>query len=218
MAPRTEISDIRREELTLAALKCIAEKGYDRVTLDDVTKEAGLSKGIASYYFKNRQELLVSVIHKMWDKIVELTRTIWELPEEEDEKKIYKRVKEFYSNREIDLVNFMRDGMKYLMGWMEDNPHIIRVILEFWCQVPRNPMITRLNDSMHHFLMNISAIIIEEGMKRGVFKKRNPQMAAFVLISGISGLAFNHVINKNRVDADKLEKDFGDLVLDYLCP
>jgi len=217
MAPRTEISDIRREELTLAALKCIAEKGYDRVTLDDVTKEAGLSKGIASYYFKNREELLVSVIQKMWDKIVDLTRMIWELPEEEDEKKIYKRVKEFYSNREIDLVSFMRGGLNYLAGWMDENPHIIRVILEFWCQVPRNPLITRQNDSMHNILMNISAIIIEEGMKRGVFKKRDPHMAAFVLISGISGLAFNHVINKSRVDTKKLEKDFGDLVLDYLC-
>jgi len=50
-----------------------------------------------------------------------------------------------------------------------------------------------------------------------VFKKRDPHMAAFVLISGISGLAFNHVINKSRVDTKKLEKDFGDLVLDYLC-
>ena len=84
MARKIEISAIRKEELTQAALKCMALKGYDRVTLDDVTKEAGLSKGIASYYFKNREELLVSVIRKMWENIEGFTREIWELPEETD--------------------------------------------------------------------------------------------------------------------------------------
>ena len=85
MARKIEISEIRKEELTQAALKCMALKGYDRVTLDDVTKEAGLSKGIASYYFKNREELLVSVIQKMWENVLGFTRAIWELPAEADE-------------------------------------------------------------------------------------------------------------------------------------
>ena len=86
MSPKIGISDIRREELTQAAMECIANKGYDRVTLDDVTKEAGLSKGIASYYFRNREELLVSVIEKMSAQIEELTIKIWGLPEDTKDK------------------------------------------------------------------------------------------------------------------------------------
>ncbi len=69
MTPRKEISDIRREELTQATLKCIADKGYDRVTLDDVTREAGLSKGIASYYFKNRDEMISETVAYFTDLI-----------------------------------------------------------------------------------------------------------------------------------------------------
>jgi len=215
MPPKTQISDIRRDELTQAALKCLAAKGYDKVTLDDVTREAGLSKGIASYYFKNREELLVSVIQKMWDNMVELTRKIWELPEDE-EKKLYGRVKEYYSDPKIDLVAMMRQGISFLVAWFEENQHTVRVIQEFWCQVPRNPMITELNDSMHEFLIRISSIVIQEGTQRGIFKKRNPQLAAYILVSAITGMAFNHIINKKGVDNKKLEKEFCDLVLDYL--
>lgn len=218
MGRRTEISGIRREELTQAALKCIAIKGYDGVTLDDVTKEAGLSKGIASYYFKNREELLVSVIHKMWGNMVDFSKKVWELPEEmEDLEKVYARVRKYYSAPEVDLIARMREGIRFLVNLFDEDPYTIRVILEFWCQVPRNPMITELNQSMHEFLTRVSSIIVQEGIKRGIFKKRNPQLAAYTLVSAIVGFAFNHVINKGDHDSNKLESECCDLILGYLC-
>ena len=217
MARKIEISQIRKEELTQAALKCMALKGYDRVTLDDVTKEAGLSKGIASYYFKNREELLVSVIQKMWDNVQGFTREIWELPDEvEEQEAVYNLVKKYYSSPKIDLVAIMKDGIRFLINTFDENPYVLRVIMEFWCQIPRNKMITELNDSMHSFVINISAIIIQEGMKRGIFKKRNPQLAAYTLVSAIVGVAFNHAINKGTLDSKKLEKEVSELFFDYL--
>jgi AcrR family transcriptional regulator len=218
MSRKTEISEIRKEELTQAALKCMALKGYDRVTLDDVTKEAGLSKGIASYYFKNREELLISVIHKMWENVVGFTREIWELPlEAEDPEEVYVRVREYYSNPKTDLIAMIKGGIKFLITMFDENPHVLRVILEFWCQVPRNEMITELNASMHDFCMRTTAIIIQEGTKRGIFKRRNPQVAAYTLISAVVGFAFDHAINKGRLDSKKLEKELADLILGYLC-
>ena len=218
MARKTEISEIRKEELTQAALKCMALKGYDRVTLDDVTKEAGLSKGIASYYFKNREELLISVIHKMWENVLGFTREIWEIPDEPDNpEKLYTQVRNYYSDPKIDLIAVMKDGIRFLISMFDENPYVLRVILEFWCQVPRNRMITELNDTTYEFIIRTSAIIIQEGTKRGVFKRRNPQLAAYTLVSAVVGCAFNHSNNKGKFDSHKLEKELCDLVLGYLC-
>ncbi len=218
MSRKTEISEIRKEELTQAALKCMALKGYDRVTLDDVTKEAGLSKGIASYYFKNREELLISVIHKMWENVVGFTKEIWELPDQTDDpEEVYALVREYYSNPKTDLIGMIKDAIKFLVTMYDENPHVLRVILEFWCQVSRNEMITELNSSMQEFCMRTSAIIVQEGTKRGIFKKRNPQVAAYTLMSSVVGFAFNHVINKGNLDSKKLEKELSDLILSYLC-
>lgn len=218
MARRSVIGDIRREELTLAALKCLADKGYDRVTLDDVTKEAGLSKGIASYYFRNREDLLISVIQRMWDNMVGVTRKVWGIPAEEGEegKKVFNRVRDHFSDQSIDLIAIIKDGLKFATAWVDENEHIIKVIMEFWCQVPRNPLITELNNSMHEYLVTISAALIHEGTRRGLFKKLNPRMAAYVLVSSFTGLAFNYAINKKGIDHRKLEKEFSKLVFDYL--
>jgi len=218
MTRRSVIGDIRREELTLAAMKCLAAKGYDRVTLDDVTKEAGLSKGIASYYFRNREDLLISVIQRMWDNMVAMTRKVWDIPEEEGEegKKVYSRVKDHFSDPEIDLVAIIKDGIRFVINWIHENQHVVRVIMEFWCQVPRNALITELNHSMHDYLVSISTAVIHEGGKRGIFKKVNPRMAAYVLISSMTGIAFNYTINRKGIDHKKLEKEFNRLVFDYL--
>ena len=122
MVPKTQISHIRREELTKAAMKCIAAKGYDRVTLDDVTKEAGLSKGIASYYFNNREELLLSVIQKMRQEVVKVARLIWELPENiEDEEEIYKEAAKYYSDPQVNLTHILKEAMKSMNYWFEKN-------------------------------------------------------------------------------------------------
>ena len=217
MAPTREISDIRREELTLAAMKCIANKGYDRVTLDDVTTEAGLSKGISTYYFKNREELLNSVIQRMWYDTVEVSRGIWNLPEQiRDEKKVYSQVRKYYSDPQIDLAAFMKNGIKFLMSWFDDHPHVLRVLLEFMCQVHRNDMITGFYDRTMPRIRNISSIIIREGIKRGLFKRRDPKRAAYVLTSAISGLAINQSLSSGEYDIKALEKDITDLVLGYL--
>ncbi len=218
MARKTEISEIRKQELTQAALKCMALKGYDRVTLDDVTKEAGLSKGIASYYFKNREELLASVIYKMLENVQGFTRTIWELPDETDDiEEVYAKLREFYSDPNNDLVLTIKEGTRLLVALYDENPHVLRVMLEFWCQVPRNKMITALNNSTQEFFMHTTAIIVQEGVKRGIFKKRNPQIAAYTLMSIVTGFLFNHTINKGKLDSKKLEREMADLILGYVC-
>ena len=218
MARKTEISEIRKQELTQSALKCMALKGYDRVTLDDVTKEAGLSKGIASYYFKNREELLISVVHKMWENVVGFTREIWEMPQHTDDpEEFYALMREYYSNPKTDLIAMIKDAVSFLVSMFDENPYVLRVILEFWCQVPRNRMITELNTSMQELIMRTTAIILQEGAKRGIFKKRNPQIGAYALTSIVVGFAFNHAINKGKLDSKKLEKELSDLILGYVC-
>ena len=92
----------------------------------------------------------------------------------------------------------------------------MRVILQFWSQIPRNPLISELNESIHQYIRNISAIFINEGIKRGEFKKRNPKLAAYTLISALTGMALNQIMYKKEFDNKSLEKSLNDLVFDYL--
>ena len=216
---RTRISDIRKKELTSAALRCIAIKGYDLVTLDDVAKEAGFSQGIALYYFKNREALLNSAVESIWDDLKSLTTSVWRIPDDvDDEEKIIEYVRNYYASPDIDFVGIIENGIKVLLQWFEDNPHTISVALEFWSQISRNPMINELKDTFQPYIRNTSAVVIQEGIKRGVFKKRDPQTAAHTILSVLSGFALSQVVTESKLYKIKdLEKDYTDLILGYLC-
>ena len=54
-------------------------------------------------------------------------------------------------------------------------------------------------------------------MFEGIFKARNPEVAAHVLLTLITGFAFAHVTTrKGQFDPDLLEKELCELIFGYL--
>ena len=47
-------SEQTRGRLLEAALRVISRKGYSAATVDEIVKEAGVSKGVAYYHFKSK--------------------------------------------------------------------------------------------------------------------------------------------------------------------
>ena len=58
-----------RENLLKAALAMYQKKGYHKTTVDDIAAEAGVSTGIAYRYFRNKKDMLLSVISYGADNI-----------------------------------------------------------------------------------------------------------------------------------------------------
>jgi len=50
--------DIRRQQLLDIAARSFAERGYDSTTVDEVIRQAGLSKGAFYYYYPSKEALL----------------------------------------------------------------------------------------------------------------------------------------------------------------
>lgn len=215
---RTRIGDIRRDELTAAALRCMVSKGYDRVTLDDVAREAGSSQGSVLYYFENREALMAATAERIGDEMLELTRTIWAIPAGvRDENKVREWLVDRCSDRNIDFISVIRSGVKLIMRWFEQNLPLIAVGLELFCQVRRNPVIAEVRDKVQPYIRNVSAVFIDRGMRRGFFKKRDPQVAAHILLSLIAGFAFAHVTTRRgELDTNRMEQELCDLIFGYL--
>lgn len=59
--PKVGMEPIRRSEIINATLECICIDGIEKMSLDMVAKEAGCSKGVISYYFKSKDNLIYEV-------------------------------------------------------------------------------------------------------------------------------------------------------------
>ncbi|WP_329388620.1 TetR/AcrR family transcriptional regulator [Streptomyces sp. NBC_01351] len=70
MSPRSpsvneELRRRSRERLLHATVELVAERGYEATTLGDIADRAGAARGLVSYYFPGKRQLLQSAVHRL---------------------------------------------------------------------------------------------------------------------------------------------------------
>lgn len=68
---RSFIEQARRAQIIAAAIETIAEHGYANASLARIAKHAGISKGVISYHFAGKEELIEQVVTQVFSAIVE---------------------------------------------------------------------------------------------------------------------------------------------------
>jgi AcrR family transcriptional regulator len=76
MSPRSasvneELRRRSRERLLQAALELVSELGYDSTTLAGIAHRAGSARGLVSYYFPGKRQLVQSAVHRLMHRTLE---------------------------------------------------------------------------------------------------------------------------------------------------
>ena len=61
---------LRREELIAAGIACLGRGGMSGFTIDQICKQAGISRGLINHHFNTKDELLTSIYAFMTDHLV----------------------------------------------------------------------------------------------------------------------------------------------------
>ncbi|MFJ1747428.1 TetR/AcrR family transcriptional regulator [Streptomyces sp. NPDC088116] len=80
MSPRSaSVNEERRrrsrERLLQATVELVAERGYEATTLADIADRAGSARGLVSYYFPGKRQLLQSAVHRLMHRTLEAALT-----------------------------------------------------------------------------------------------------------------------------------------------
>ncbi|MFC3996930.1 TetR/AcrR family transcriptional regulator [Nocardiopsis sediminis] len=68
---RTFIEKARRAQIIGAAVQTIDELGYGQASLAQIAKRAGISKGVISYHFTGKDELMEQLVEHVYTAIIE---------------------------------------------------------------------------------------------------------------------------------------------------
>src|SRR3569833_2865861 len=70
--PRVRLdNDARRALLLLLARKAFSDRSYDEVSIDDLAREAKISKGLLYHYFPTKRDLYVAGLREIADELVD---------------------------------------------------------------------------------------------------------------------------------------------------
>ncbi len=153
-----------------AMRKCVARFGAVGATFDHVSKEAGVSRGLLHYYFGSKERLLIEVIRRETDRLVEaITLATSEAGSAEE------------------LVNLL---LTQLQNIIETEPEIYLLGFELVGEARRHPEIGNEVAEYNRRTRGQFAEIIEALSARGVLKPRHPALAtASALLTMANGLA-----------------------------
>ncbi len=77
---RKEQAALTREKLLTATQKLISEKGYDKTSIVDITKECGMSVGNFYHYFKSKEEVITSLEREIYENSMETLKDMSQKP------------------------------------------------------------------------------------------------------------------------------------------
>ncbi|HMG55206.1 MAG TPA: TetR/AcrR family transcriptional regulator, partial [Kofleriaceae bacterium] len=82
--PRRRIrldNDQRRAQLLALARRAFSDRAYDEVSIDDLARGAGISKGLLYHYFPTKRDLYVAGLREIADELVDaVTHVAEDLP------------------------------------------------------------------------------------------------------------------------------------------
>ncbi|WP_336205050.1 TetR/AcrR family transcriptional regulator [Nonomuraea sp. LPB2021202275-12-8] len=68
---RSFIEEARRAQIIAAAIEVIADLGFARASLARIAERAGISKGVISYHFTGKNELMEEVVNQVYTSIAD---------------------------------------------------------------------------------------------------------------------------------------------------
>lgn len=66
-------SDDRREQLLRAGSELLGQRSYEEVSIDEIARAAGISKGLLYHYFPTKRDFVLAVLREETERVTALT-------------------------------------------------------------------------------------------------------------------------------------------------
>jgi AcrR family transcriptional regulator len=190
-----EYEDQRREELIKATYYEVAEKGYSAVTLQDIAKRAGVSKGSTLYYFATKEDLFLGALEWMVNQFdIRIGQAIAGV--EDPVEKVGALIGTIFANAQ--------ESRQFFLAYSD-----------FVSIGTRNKRFHDLNAKFYDGCCGHNREVIEAGMNAGVFRQVDVEEASAMMRALVDGLMLQWFFSSEGT-FDDYRRRCERIVLDYL--
>ena len=184
------------EAILRAAIKVFSRSGFFNSKVADVAREAGVADGTVYLYFKNKDDILVSIFNHVMDEALSLGRR--RLEEVSDPVEKLKRIVQAHLDR---------------LGRDRDLAVVFQVELRSSTKFMEQFSATKVTE-----YLDLIRSVIEEGQKKRVFRRGlNTTIAAKVLFGALDEMATNWVLSRKRYNLVSTAEPVIDLLMNGIA-
>ena len=168
MAARPRLGPERLGEVLQAATAVFARAGFHQARMEDIAQEAGLAKGTLYLYFKNKDDLIAAILHRLFSG---------ELHALEELRASDAPARE----RLLTLTRRLADELKRLSL-------LLPIWFEFYALAARQKGVRQFFKEYFAAYRVPLAALIRQGIARGEFRDVDADLAALTFIALYEGL------------------------------
>ncbi|MBZ9686919.1 TetR/AcrR family transcriptional regulator [Clostridium estertheticum] len=187
----------KKDEIIKVAFELFFSKGYSCVSVNDIIKEAKISKGGFYTYFRSKQEVFAAIVKRSDDKKTDIIKQI---------------PKEMTATEKISAYIHAR-----LNSFLEEeNRKWAKFAIEFWSSVNGDVELELMaNERFNIFFSDIESIL-REGIETGEFSDLiDINSFIYLMMSTIDGIALMASVMKQPLTEEKILVSI-DVLLNYL--
>jgi len=181
------IEEARRRQIVETAIRTIARRGYSHASLAEIAREAGISKGVISYHFEGKDDLIEAILARLLREPAEF---------------IKKRV-DACDTALAKLQAYIRANFEF----MQANRTGYVALVDLWESRDSSRGRNQFNADAYEPSRRYLSRILEAGQRQGEFRRLEPHTAASVIQASIDGVMLQWVFDERAIDLDACREE-----------
>jgi AcrR family transcriptional regulator len=187
-------SEETRTKIIDAAIKLFSTRGFNAASVDDICKEAGISKGAFYHHFESKQALFLALLDgwlETIDAAIEASKD--------------KTVPETFIQ--------ITEAFPYIFATAGEG---LPMFLEFWLQASRDEEIWQASIAPYRRYHKHFTSLIKKGVDEGSFIKVDPELTARTIVSMAMGLLLQSLLDPKGAKWENTARAITTMMMDTL--
>lgn len=187
-------SEETRTRIMEAAIKLFSKRGYNKASVDDICKEAGISKGAFYHHFKSKQALFLALLDG-WLQTIDHA------------------IKASRNKTAPETFMQMTEAFPFIFETAGEG---LPMFLEFWLQASRDKKIWEAGIAPYRRYHKYFTGLIKKGVEEGSFVEVDPELASRMIVSTAIGILLQSLLDPKGANWERVARDSTDLLVNSL--
>jgi AcrR family transcriptional regulator len=187
-------SEETRTQLMNSAIKLFSTQGFKSASVDDICKDAGVSKGAFYHHFESKQALFLALL----DGWLHTIDSAIEAAREKSAPETFLQITQAFP---------------YIFESAGDH---LPMFLEFWLQASRDETIWQASVAPYRRYHREFTQLIKKGVDEGSFVEVNPELTARMIVSMAMGLLLQSLLDPEGAKWESTAREITDMMLNTL--
>jgi len=195
--PRNNSQEEKRIHILQALDQCLREKPFDRTSIKDIARAAGVNHGLLHYYFKGKDDILLNYIDYTIDHYLSM-------------------FDHWYREKSLEGTDeklFLKEFFEFLNDRITLNHSLSKVFIEIWEIAAYNPEVKSKLQKAYSQWADVLSVMLTRSMKNRETAERTG-MAIVAFHEGVSLLTV--LMDSKTIDFKNVLTVFQKTIIDML--